>query len=103
MTNFWTGPLRDDLQRMTQVMEYFLDRVENDVGKGKNAGYQHLLLYPECFQKISFPGSSNLLIKWCFMLFLSVFYSYHADSSNWSCFPQLPGWSFEVFCPRTLP
>ena len=29
------------------------DRVENTVGKGENAGYQHFLLYPQCFQKPS--------------------------------------------------
>ena len=30
------------------------DRVENTVGKGENAGYQHLLLFLQCFQKASF-------------------------------------------------
>ena len=28
--------------------------VENIVGKGENAGYQHFLLFPQCFQKLSF-------------------------------------------------
>ena len=28
-------------------------RVENIVGKGENAGYQHFLLFPQCFQKYS--------------------------------------------------
>ena len=27
------------------------DRVENIVGKGENAGYQHFLLFPQCFFK----------------------------------------------------
>ena len=27
-----------------------LDRVENIVGKGENAGYQHFLIFPQCFQ-----------------------------------------------------
>ena len=27
------------------------DRVENIVGKGEKAGYQHFLLFPQCFQK----------------------------------------------------
>ena len=27
------------------------DRVENVVGKGENAGYQHFLLFPQSFQK----------------------------------------------------
>ena len=29
------------------------DRVENTVGKRENAGYQHFLLSPQCFQKAS--------------------------------------------------
>ena len=29
------------------------DRVENSVGKGENAGYQHFLLFPQCFPKLS--------------------------------------------------
>ena len=36
------------------------DRVENNVGKGENAGYQHFLLFPQCFQKYSFSGSLTL-------------------------------------------
>ena len=28
-----------------------LYRTENIVGKGENAGYQHFLLLPQCFQK----------------------------------------------------
>ena len=37
-----------------------LDRVENIVGKGENAGYQHFLLFPQCFLKTSFVGSKRL-------------------------------------------
>ena len=32
------------------------DREENNVGKGENAGYQHFLIFPLCFQKASFLG-----------------------------------------------
>ena len=32
------------------------DSVENIVGIGENAGYQHFLLFPQCFQKASFSG-----------------------------------------------
>ena len=32
----------------------FFDRVENIVEKGENDGYQHFLLFPQCFQKASF-------------------------------------------------
>ena len=30
---------------------HVLGKVENIVGKGENAGYQHFLLFPKCFQK----------------------------------------------------
>ena len=30
------------------------DRVENIVGKGENAGHQHFLLFPQCFEKAFF-------------------------------------------------
>ena len=35
-----------------------LDRVENTIGKGENAGYQHFLLFPQGFPK---PSSIELL------------------------------------------
>ena len=31
--------------------------VENIVGKGENAGYEHFLHFPKCFQNASFLGS----------------------------------------------
>ena len=37
-------------------MEMFSDGSENIVGKGENAGFQHFLLLPQCFQKASFIG-----------------------------------------------
>ena len=38
--------------------------VENIEGKGENAGYQHFLLFPQCFQKASFSGSLKVGIVW---------------------------------------
>ena len=38
-------------------MKIVLERVENILGKGENAGYQYFLLFPQCFQKASFTGS----------------------------------------------
>ena len=35
-------------------MKFTLERVEKIVGKGENAGYQHFLLFPQCFQKASY-------------------------------------------------
>ena len=36
---------------MTEKLKVILGRVENIVGKEENAGYQHFLLLPQCFQK----------------------------------------------------
>ena len=40
---------------MTQKLKLVLGRVRNIVVQGENAGYQHFLLFPQCFQKLSFP------------------------------------------------
>ena len=40
------------------------DRVENIVGKGENAGYLHFLLFPKCFEKVSFPEGPKGVIVW---------------------------------------
>ena len=42
----------DDKLNVAKMMISHCDRVENPVGKGENAGYQHFLLFPQCFQKI---------------------------------------------------
>ena len=36
--------------------------VQNIVGKGENAGYQHFLLFPQCFQKAPLSGSIKVRI-----------------------------------------
>ena len=41
---------------MTQKLKFVLGRVENIVGKGENAGNQHFLLFPQCFQKTLHTG-----------------------------------------------
>ena len=35
-------------------LKFVLGRVENIAGKEVNAGYQHFLLFPQCFQKLFF-------------------------------------------------
>ena len=42
-------------------MKFHFGRVEHIVGKGENAGYQHFLLFPQCFQN---PSVSELLKVW---------------------------------------
>ena len=45
---------------ITKVKISVFDQVENMVGKGENADYQHFLLFPQCFQKAAFSGSLKL-------------------------------------------
>ena len=40
------------------------DKVENILRKGENAGHQHYLLFPQCFQKDAFLGSLKVGIVW---------------------------------------
>ena len=46
----------DDKINVADMMISLSDRIKNIVGKGENAGYQHFLLFPQCFQKHSFSG-----------------------------------------------
>ena len=43
----------DDKLNVVKMMISFFLRVENAVGKGENAGYQHFILFPQCFPKPS--------------------------------------------------
>ena len=45
----------DDKIKVLKMMIFVFDRVENISEKGENAGYQHLLLFPQCFQRGSLP------------------------------------------------
>ena len=54
----------DDKIDVAQMIVSVFDRVENIVGKGKNDGYQHFLLFPQCFQKTSFLRSLKVWIVW---------------------------------------
>ena len=54
----------DDKLNVTQKLKFPLGRVENFVGKGENAGYQHFLLFPQCFLKASLSGSLKVGIVW---------------------------------------
>ena len=38
---------------VAKIIQFIFDRVENIVGKGENAGDQHFLLFPQCFQKVA--------------------------------------------------
>ena len=47
---------------------------ENIVGKGENAGYQHFLLFPQCFQRLSFSGPLKVGVVW-----------YKVKADNFAC------------------
>ena len=46
----------DNKLRVAKMTISLFDRIENTVGKGENAGYQHFLLFPQCFPKSSSLG-----------------------------------------------
>ena len=48
---------------MTHIRKIVPGRKENLVGKGENAGYQHFLLFPQCFQEVSFTDLLTLSQK----------------------------------------
>ena len=59
------------------LMISVFDRLENVAGKGENAGYQHFLLFPQCFQNASFLGSLKVGIVWLrFKYFVRIFRAY---------------------------
>ena len=43
----------DNMLNVALMTISLFDRIENTVGKGENAGYQHFLLFPQCFPKPS--------------------------------------------------
>ena len=56
--------LADNKIKLAEKLKFVLRRVENIVGKGENAGYQHFLLFPQCFQKASISGSLKVGTVW---------------------------------------
>ena len=47
----------DNKINVTEKLKLLLEMVENIMKKGENAGYQHFLLFPQCFQKDPYTGS----------------------------------------------
>ena len=54
----------DDKIKVLKMMTIVFDRVENIVGRGENAGFQHFLLFPQCFQKAFYSESLEIGIVW---------------------------------------
>ena len=51
-----------DKINVTENLKFILVRVENIVGQGENAGYQHFLHSPQCYQTPSYPGTFKVVI-----------------------------------------
>ena len=76
---------------MAENVRFVLDRIENIVGKGENAGYQYFLLLLECFQIASYLWSLKLVnvCKWvnlvyyqCFPIYFPIYLTlYHTMPS----------------------
>ena len=56
--------IADDKINVIEKLKCVKRWVENIVEKGENAGYQHFLLFPQCFQKPSLSGSLKVGIVW---------------------------------------
>ena len=54
----------DDKSNVTQNIKVMFHMIKNIVGKEENAGYQHFLLFPQCFQKAFSSSASKVVIVW---------------------------------------
>ena len=54
----------EDKINLKENFKFILGRVENIVGKGGKADYQHFLLSPQCFQRGLFLRSLKVVILW---------------------------------------
>ena len=54
----------DDNVNATEKFKFDFGMVENIVGKGKNAGNRHFLLFPQTFQMFSFLEVLKVAIVW---------------------------------------
>ena len=56
--------LTDDNFKFDENGRKLSKQVENTVGKGEIARYGQFLLFPQCFSKACFPGTSKGVIVW---------------------------------------
>ena len=49
---------------MTEKLILVLASVENSMGKGEDAGFQHFFLFLQCFQKASYTVLFKVEIVW---------------------------------------
>ena len=61
----------EDKFGVAEIMGFVLEMVENIVGKGENAGYQHFLHFPTMFSKGFLPLSLEVWIVWLRVNFIT--------------------------------
>ena len=54
----------DDKINVTENIKVVFHRIGNIAGNEENAGYQHFLLFPQCFQKTFSSSASKVVIMW---------------------------------------
>ena len=54
----------DDKLKVTTKFNVVFHRIENIAGKEENAGFQHFLLFPQCFQNAFSSSASKVVIMW---------------------------------------
>ena len=64
----------DNKINVTQKLKFVSERTENILGKGENAGYQHFLLFPKCFQSL-LPGWGGGRMHLILLSYNSIFFS----------------------------
>ena len=62
--DFYVPGIEEQQINVTQNVKVVFHRIENIVGKEENAGNQHFLLFPQCFQKAFSSSASNVVIVW---------------------------------------
>ena len=87
LDRFKLNAFADDRINVIEKLKFALGRVQNMVGK--NAGYQHFFLFPQCFQQ---PPFSGLLKVGIFMVKSSP----SSKKLDWSKFKAFVGDKFKV-------
>ena len=63
----------EDKINVTLMILFVYDREKNITGKGENAGCQHFLFFPQCFENASFPDAPKGVIVWEWIKILPTF------------------------------
>ena len=63
-TDFKLKQSADDNFKFDENVRKFAKWVGNTVSKGEISRYEQFLLFPQCFQKVCFPGASKGVTVW---------------------------------------